>query len=228
MSLVGRSVDREDGLTEGEPRTLNVVVGICDVGDGVDDCAMRELCVAEGWYGCDLGRGIAYRDALEGHWLFTPWLPEGRVWWNDTNRYGSLHHEHTDLLDFTYTRPERRDGPDSLWWVEGLPQYIQSLVLAETVSWRRGDYDATLLDVFTYQDNASEYYEGMRVFAYLAERDPWTLEDGRRDEVRHLRGARPAPYWHDLLGPHGMAAPAGLGVVELRDARGARGFVGGF
>lgn len=210
MSLFGRSLDRADGLVDDEqPRVQEVVVGICDMDDTVDDCAMYALC-RDGLHlsGCALTAGSTWQGLrptrtreVAGHLSFVPWLPEDVSWWSEGNRYGNLHHEYAHVLDYTYTRYDPRLGKDSLWWVEGLAQYIQSVVLDETISWRRGNYHATLLETFTNRGNTDEYYEGLRVFAYLRENDPWTLER-MVDVVKS--GIYLAPerhqYWHDLLG----------------------------
>lgn len=59
LSLLGRSLNRSDGRRSGRPLVLEVVVGICDTDDGVDDCAMNRLCYSKGWRGCDVSTGIA-------------------------------------------------------------------------------------------------------------------------------------------------------------------------
>ena len=203
MALLGRSIDRADGFRDsGRPRVQEVVVGICDTAWtwGGDDCAMHKLCVDEEWVGCDIGPGRAHRgDDVWDNKAWIPWLPDGRSFWVEGNRYSNLHHEYAHMLDFTYVRQDWRLASNTYWWSEGMPQYIQMVLLGETESWRRSNYDASLLDVFTFR--ADPYYDGMRVFAYLREHDPWTLER-IADVVKSgvYAATERHQYWHDLLG----------------------------
>ena len=210
--LLGRAVDREDGVDRPDdpeedavPHALEIVIGICDVGDGVDDCAMYELCRSGIGDGCDPVSGQAFRDTVaangSAHTAFVPWLPEEAFWWVEGNRYGNLQHEFAHLLDFQYIRKHSRRGANTNWWVEGLAQYVQWSILEDDLSWDRGNGSATMLDVFTYARNVRDYYDGMRMFAFLAEYDAWLLEklaeivkSGVYDSPeRHL-------YWHDNTG----------------------------
>ena len=162
---------------------------------------MYLLCRNVGLPGCELVTGISYRDSDIGPVSFVPWLPDGITWWSPTSRYGNLHHEWVHLLDYTYLRRETYKGPDLEWWVDGLPQYIQAVVLRESESWRRANFKARLLDVFTGQYNADPYYDGMRVFAFLREHDHWTLARLANSVKYGIYGSAGRHYyWHDLLG----------------------------
>ena len=195
--LFGRTLDHGDG----EGQVLEVVVGICDVNEDVDDCAMHTLCRNEWGRRCAVNWGESHRNTPTGHTAFVPWLAEGVFWWVDGNRYANLQHEFGHLMDFTYLRPDAQRGPDTDWWVEGLPHYLQWRQLRDQLSWDRGNDDATILDVLTHRPNTSEYYDGMRVFAFLAEHDPWMIERAAA-VVRNGVYASPERhlYWHDFLG----------------------------
>ena len=167
-------IDRTDGVDV----ILEVITGICDYGGGIDDCNMYTICTDKG-LGCDVsaGQGFANVSGEATHLAFVPFLPKDKWWWSPENRYANLQHEFTHLLDYTYFRKRSKRGPNTHWWVEGLAQYVQwKLLENDTLSWHRGNDNATLLDVFTYQDNQSDYYDGMRVFSYLDRSAPWLLE----------------------------------------------------
>lgn len=203
--LFGRSINRSDGLNrEGRPLVLEVVVGICDYGDGVDDCSMYMLCSqALDLGGCDPSTGQAYRNSPNEatHIAFVPYLPYGEFWWIWGNRYGNLQHEFTHLLDFSYVRVDDRRGPDTDWWVEGLAQYVQWKQLNDRLSWDRGNDRASMLEVFTHRRNTTDYYDGMRVFAYLSDNAPWLLERAA-NALRVGVYDSPALHleWHDWIG----------------------------
>ena len=195
--LFGRTMDSGDG----EGHVLEVVVGICDMKGDIDDCAMFTLCSNEWGRRCAVTAGQTHRNTPTGHTAFVPWLAEGNFWWIEGNRYANLQHEMAHLMDITYLKVDKGRGPDTKWWVEGLAQYVQWRQLGDYLSWSRGNDDATMLDVLTHRPNTSEYYDGMRMFAFLDEHDPWMIERAAavvRNGVytlpeRHL-------YWHDFLG----------------------------
>ena len=208
----GRAIDPIDGINPGEgidaeasPHVLEVVVGICDYdyGAGVDDCTMYMLCTEEWGWRCSPGSGQAFRNTPNDatHTAFVPYFPEGSFWWTEGNRYGNLQHEFTHLLDYTYLRVDNGRGPDTRWWVEGLAQYIQWRQLNDRLSWNRGNDEATLLGVLTNHQETNEYYDGMRVFAYLTENAPWLLERAA-NAVRTGVYVSPDQHldWHNLLG----------------------------
>ena len=124
LELFGRLLDRSQGVVtadDGEtvtPKVLEVVVGICDYGDGVDDCVMWTLCAYEWGWNCGVASGQAWPNTPNDatHTAFVPQLPDGVYWWNDENIYKNLQHEFTHLLDFTYLRPtlDRRCSPVGL------------------------------------------------------------------------------------------------------------------
>ena len=182
VELFGILQDPRQGAVpndEVDTTILEVVVGICDYGGGIDDCVMYTLCAEDwGWGGCGVSTGKALsntpREAM--HTAFVPQLPEGEYWWNDSNIYKNLQHEYTHLLDYTYIRVNTDRGVNTDWWVEGLPQFIQWRILKDDLSWHRGNNNATMLDVFMHRANTRDYYDGMRMFAYLSENSTWLLE----------------------------------------------------
>lgn len=179
VELFEPTIDPEDG----NGRILEVITGICDYGNGVDDCVMYAVCtdiVAGG--GCDVssGQSFANADSAATHIAFIPWLPADDHWWVPSNRYGNLHHEFAHLLDYTYIRVDEQRKPDIDWWVEGMPQYIQWQILDDRLSWDRGNDEARLLDIFKHRANTRDYYDGMRVVAFLDGYAPSLLQAAAR------------------------------------------------
>ncbi|MCY4095565.1 MAG: hypothetical protein OXG05_10635 [Gammaproteobacteria bacterium] len=203
--FLGFAIRRNDG----EEFILEIITGICDYEEGgessaelTDDCNMYEICKYLGGGNCGLttGRAFAYLANEFTHTAFVPFSREGVYWWVEGNRYGNLQHEFAHLLDYTYFR-DTESGTDLDWWVEGMPQFIQWKILNDRASWDRGNDEAHLLEIFTHRWNTNNYYDGMRVFAYLNTFAPhwleWLATDVRngiyRDADTHLD-------WHRKLG----------------------------
>lgn len=169
---------------DGEGVMLEVVTGICDQEESVDDCNMYEVCRSGGaWRGCDLASGLSYANTggLADHITFVPFLPEGVYWWAEGNRYANLQHEYSHLLDFTYIRRDILRGTDTNWWVEGMPQFIQWRILNDSLSWHRGNDEARILEIFTHRHNTSDYFDGLRLVAYLSFYAPYLLDEVVKD-----------------------------------------------
>ncbi len=202
--IFGSVLSRDDGLGRANrPKILEIVTGICDYGGGIDDCVLYTVCRDVTGGSCSVSNGIAYFNSggVASHIAFVPYLPEGKFWWVDGNRYGNLQHEFAHLLDFTYFRIDGQSGKDLDWWIEGMPQLIQWEILNDQLSWGRGNDRARLLDIFTHRWNTNNYYDGMRVLAYFKERAPWLVQ-AVASEIRsgiythsdlHLS-------WHTLMG----------------------------
>ena len=201
------SEDSEDPMNEesGTPKLLEVVIGICDYDEeaGLDDCAMYPLCTSKFGSSCNVVNGQAFRNSPgeATHITYVPYLPEGNYYWVEGNRYSNLLHEFTHLMDYAYFRVAGPRDPDTRWWVEGLAQYVQWLQLHDQISWDRGNDEATILDVLTSRSHTSDYYDGLRIFAYLAENSPWLME---RAAISMRAGVYTSPEthldWHSLLG----------------------------
>lgn len=195
-----------DSITEdnGDDVMLEVLTGICDYYDEIDDCNLYPVCREGGvGYGCDPHSGQSFADSggVATHAAIVPWLPEGTYWWVRGNRYGNLQHEFTHLLDYTYMRTDNQRGTDLDWWVEGMPQFIQWKILKDQLSWDRGNDDARLKDIFTHRSNTRDYYDGMRVFAYLHRHAPYWLEVLAGDVQQGIyRNADSKLAWRGLLG----------------------------
>ena len=207
FDLFDEIINIEDGINN----TLEVIAGICDYngglsGGGIDDCNMYEVCrlagVGGGCNSLPTGKAFFNRGNNATHTAFIPWLPENEWWWSRENRYGNLQHEFTHLLDYTYFRRDNKRGADSNWWVEGLAQFVQWRTLEnDMVSWRRGNDRATMLDVFMHRGNSSDYYDGMRMFSFMAQVAPWMLKaiaDNMRSGI--YRSADSHLSWQKLLG----------------------------
>lgn len=191
-------------IEDGNEVMLEVITGICDYGGGIDDCVMYTVCREGGiGSGCDVSSGQAFANSggVATHTTFVPFLPEGTFWWIEGNRYGNLQHEFTHLLDYTYLRVDAQRGTDLDWWVEGLPQFIQWKILNDRLSWDRGNDNARLLEIFTHRWNTNDYYDGMRVFAFLHSNTPYWLQilaSDVRDGI--YRSAESHLAWYTLLG----------------------------
>lgn len=199
-----RMFDRSIEPQDGDEVMLEVITGICDYGNGVDDCVMYTVCREGGiGGGCAVSSGQAHANAggVATHATFVPWLPEGTWWWAEGNRYANLQHEFAHLLDYTYLRKDAYRGTDLNWWVEGVPQFIQWTILKDRLSWDRGNDDARLLETFTHRWNTSDYYDGMRAIAYLEANAPYLLE-AIATEVRGgiYRHQDRHVAWHNLMG----------------------------
>ncbi len=192
------------GLDDGNDSTLEVITGICDVSGAVDDCVMYTVCQeTEIGSTCDVSSGLSFAnsDGVATHTTYVPYLPEGAFWWIEGNRYGNLQHEFTHLLDYTYLRVDTQRGTDLDWWVEGLPQFIQWKILNDRLSWDRGNDSARLLEIFTHRWNTNDYYDGMRVFAYLHSYAPYWLDVLAGDVKAGIYSdANSHLAWHYVLG----------------------------
>lgn len=198
-------IDYRDGIDDDRiPLILEIVVGICDYYDDIDDCVMYTICEQEwGWSGCGMSTGKAFRNTPNDstRTAFVPFNEEGKYWWVEGNRYANLQHEFTHLLDYTYLDVDWRSGPDTAWWTEGLAQFVQWRILNDRASWTRGNDAANLLDVLSGRPNANQYYDGMRVFAYLSEYSPWFLDE-LAEVMREGTYKTPDIHlkWHNLHG----------------------------
>ena len=195
------AIDKDDG----NEKVLEIITGVCDYEPGVvDDCTMHMICKEAGiGSGCNTAYGIAYAysDNDATHTAFSPILPENLWVWVPGNRYHNLQHEFSHLLDFTYFRVDVRRGNDLNWWIEGMPQFIQWQILNDRTSWQRGNNDAHMLEIFSDRWNVSNYYDGMRIFAFLDIEAPWLLDEVARN-VRNGIYANPDSHlaWHNLHG----------------------------
>lgn len=198
--LFGNSIKENDG----EGVMLEILTGICDYYDDVDDCNLYEVCVRAGiGSGCDLSSGLAYANAggIATHAAFAPYLPEGDWWWAPGNQYKNLQHEFAHLLDFTYMRNDYQGGYDLDWWIEGMPQFIQWKILNDSLSWDRGNNEARLLEIFTHRWNTTNYYDGMRVFAFLENSAPRWLDLLAEDVQRGIYSNNEHHLaWHNAMG----------------------------
>lgn len=202
--LFGPAIIRKDSIDEdGNPKVLEVVTGICDYEDGVDDCVMYAVCESGPRLGCGVSSGQAFANASDTstHITFVPYFREGRYWWVRGNRYGNLQHEYAHLLDYTFFRQHSERGNDLNWWREGFPQFAQNQILDDDLSWQRGNDGVHLLEIFTHRYNTSDYYDGMRVMWYLAENAPWQLQN-IASEIRSGIYDTPDSHlsWHFLMG----------------------------
>ena len=196
MDVFGDVVEREDG----DGILLEVIVGICDYYDLVDDCNMYEVCnIGLDRPECNpaFGQTFANSGGLADHVAFVPYFEEGTFWWTDGNRYGNLQWGMAHLLDYTYILSPSQRGSDTEWWVHGMPQFIQWKILNDSLSWNRGNNNIGMLEGFTDRWNTMNKYDSMRVIAYLNSLAPSLLEEIIKD-MRNgiISDAESQLYWH--------------------------------
>ena len=178
--VFGDFVEHDDG----DGVLLEVIVGICDYYGLVDDCNMYEVCnTALDRLGCepDLGQSFANMDGLVDHVAFIPYAEEGKYHYIEGNRWVNLHHEVAHLLDYTYIRRDNERRTDSDWWVEGMAQFVQWKILNDSLSWNRGNNNAQMMEIFAHRENTRDYYDGLRIIAYLDSFAPNLLEEVVKD-----------------------------------------------
>lgn len=198
-SVLGKTIRKEDGIGV----VLEVISGVCDVDDEMDDCVAYTVCREGGvGYGCDVssGQSFMHSGGVATHAAIVPYLPKDTWWWIPSNRYANLQHEFSHILDYTYFKNYREREKDTNWWVEGLPQYMQSKVLKDQLSWDRGNDEAGLQEIFDHSSNTSDYYDGMRVFAFLDTYHPHLLDVlARQVQAGVYRDSSSHQVWQSLL-----------------------------